>query len=393
MLAPLHSRHEARIAALRDYAILDTPSEKDFDDVVKLASVICDAPISLISLVDVDRQWFKAREGIDATQTPMEMSVCSDAILQDEMLIVPDTRLDARTLDNPLTTDGLGDGRKMLFYAGARLDTPEGLPLGTLCVLDTKPRELNDVQKLALTTLARNVEKQLDLRLALRGEAQARARLEQTSRSLESALAAQTVLTREIDHRVKNSLAMVAAMVRMQGARAAAPEAKDVLAQAAQRIVAIASLHQELYETGDFETVSLKHFVARVAALLAQSLPDNVRVDADVEDMALRYAKASAIASIVNEFATNSTKHAFPHGEGGVVTLRGRVDGERYRVDLADNGVGESCLEAKTKAPLGGSSGLGRRLIAAAMVQLDGEYVTPPEGRGARLSFTFPIQT
>lgn len=390
MLAQPHPLQEARLAALRTYAILDTPAEKHFDDVVKLASQICETPMSFVSFVDAGRHWFKARKGLDAQDAPLEASVCSHAILQNDIMIVPDTRLDPRTADNPLTTEGFGDGRRMLFYAGARIDNPDGLPLGALCVIDTRPRHLTELQKSALAMLARNVEKQLDLRLALRREAEARAQLEQTSRSLQASLAAQKVLTREIDHRVKNSLAMVAAMVRMQGARAVAPEARSALSQASQRIAAIASLHQELYETGGLETVKLSHFMVRVGELLSQSLPDNVRLDIDVEDVALRYVKASAIASIVNEFAANSTKHAFPDGRDGVVSIRGKVENGRYRVDLADDGIGEAAPSVRANVAGAESSGLGRRLIAAAMTQLEAVRATPSEGPGARLSFTFP---
>lgn len=377
MLAPLHPDQSARVAALRASALLDTPREDEFDDLVRLASAICDAPISLISFVDADRQWFKAKLGVDAEQTPLEMSVCSHAILQQDLFVVPDTTRDPRTADNPLTVDGFEDGRKMRFYAGAPLVDSKGLPLGTLCVLDTRPRDLTSHQKDALRTLARAVMQLIDLRLALRREA--------------SALEAQKTLLAEIDHRVKNSLAMVAALLRMQGSRARSEEVREALTQAAQRVGAVATLHQELYAGGSFESVSLEHFLKRVGALLGQSLPDNVRVVVDVETVETHYAQASAIASIVNEFAANSAKHAFPDGRGGEVSVRGRATQGAYRIDLADDGVGPQAAPIAAGDARAAPSTLGRRLMQAAMAQLGAVEVDPPPGAGARLSFTFPL--
>lgn len=389
--APLHPQQDVRVRALRESAILDTPREAEFDDLVRLASAICDAPISLISLVDVDRQWFKAKVGVDVDETPLELSVCSHAILQDDLFVVSDTTLDPRTADNPLTVHGLEDGRKMRFYAGAPLIDSNGLPLGTLCVLDTRPRQLADHQKDALRTLARAVMQQIDLRLALRREASARTALEKARLSLEAALDAQKTLLAEIDHRVKNSLAMVAALLRMQGARAASEETREALGQAAQRVGAVATLHQEIYAGGSFDRVSLADFVNRVGALLDQSLPDTVRIVVDVEPVETLYAQASAIASIINEFAANSAKHAFPDGRSGVVAVRGRTTDEGYRIDLEDDGVGLQTHAEGADATKALSSGLGRRLIKAAMAQLGAADVEPAPGQGARLSFIFPL--
>jgi GAF domain-containing protein len=134
-------KEEARLEALRRYRILDTPQENDFDDIVRLAAAICQTPISLVSLVDRDRQWFKGRHGLDIAETPRRMSFCSHSIQKpDETTIVPDTLQDERFADNELVTDG----PRIRFYAGAPLVTPEGHALGTLCVIDKKPRQLTD---------------------------------------------------------------------------------------------------------------------------------------------------------------------------------------------------------------------------------------------------------
>jgi two-component system, cell cycle sensor histidine kinase and response regulator CckA len=152
-----------RIAALHRYAILDTASERAFDRIVKLAAQLLDVPIALVSLVDEKRQWFKARHGLDATETPRDIAFCDFAIRGRDLLIVPDALCDARFHDNPLVT---GDPH-IRFYAGAPLLTSDGYALGTLCALDRKPRELDDRQAAILATLAEQVVHELEVRLAL----------------------------------------------------------------------------------------------------------------------------------------------------------------------------------------------------------------------------------
>jgi serine phosphatase RsbU (regulator of sigma subunit) len=150
---------EARLAALRRYRILDTPPEEDFDDLVRLAAQICDVPIALISLVDRDRLWFKAKVGVDGTQMPRDNSFCAHAVAG-ERLVVPDARLDERFKNHPVVT---GEA-SFRYYAGVCLTTPDGHRLGTLCVLDRQPRELTEAQLDALSALARQVIGQLELR-------------------------------------------------------------------------------------------------------------------------------------------------------------------------------------------------------------------------------------
>lgn len=161
MLPPLPTNEADRLRELQSYDILDTLPERVYDDVVALASFICGTPISLVSLVDADRQWFKARVGLDATETPREVAFCAHAILQpDRLLVVEDTSKDARFADNPYVTGGPRVG----FYAGAPLVAPGGVPLGTLCVIDYQPRQLSQAQTEALMALSRQVVEHFVLR-------------------------------------------------------------------------------------------------------------------------------------------------------------------------------------------------------------------------------------
>ena len=160
MKATLLPDEPQRLESLRQYAVLDTPAEAAFDDLTELAAHICEAPIALISLIDENRQWFKSKVGLDASETSRDVAFCAHAIHQPDLFIVPDATLDERFADNPLVT---GEPR-IRFYAGAPLLTPDGHALGTLCVIDYQPRELRPDQQRALRVLSRNVIGQLELR-------------------------------------------------------------------------------------------------------------------------------------------------------------------------------------------------------------------------------------
>ena len=159
-IAPLPSNEADRLATLHDLAVLDTPPEPAFDDLTRLAATLCGAPIALVSVVDAERQWFKSRYGIDATETPREVAFCTHAILDTALFVVEDATADDRFWDNPLVT---GEPN-IRFYAGMPLITPDGHAVGTLCVIDRVPRTLRDDQREALRVLARQVVAQLQLR-------------------------------------------------------------------------------------------------------------------------------------------------------------------------------------------------------------------------------------
>ncbi len=161
MGAPIMSANDAaRVAALQRYAILDSEPEQAFDDLTLLASYVCKTPIALISLIDENRQWFKSKVGISATETSRDIAFCSAAIQQPDVFVVPDALQDERFRTNPLVVSD----PNIRFYAGVPLINEDGYALGTLCVIDRAPRNLAADQESALKALSRLVLMQMEFR-------------------------------------------------------------------------------------------------------------------------------------------------------------------------------------------------------------------------------------
>ena len=194
MSAPKPRNETHRLKVLWQYDVLDTVPEEVFDDLTDLAAHICEAPIALISLVDEDRQWFKSRIGLTVGESSRDISFCAHAILKCDLFLVPDARKDPRFKNNPLVT---GKDR-IRFYAGAPLVTPDGYALGTLCVLDKKPRRLRPEQEQALRILAHHVVSQLELRRHARELAAARDNGQKQSTELARARAEIARLRRQL---------------------------------------------------------------------------------------------------------------------------------------------------------------------------------------------------
>jgi sigma-B regulation protein RsbU (phosphoserine phosphatase) len=185
---PIVTDEARRLAAVRRYQVLDTPPDGAFERITSLAARLFDVPISIVSIVDADRIWFKSHHGLDAEQIDREPGLCASAVLQSEPWLVSDARNDPRTLANPLVAGELG----LQFYAGVPLTTQDGYNLGTLCIIDQQPRELTDAEVASLSDLAQVVMDELELRLAARRtvelESELRRSAEDVARTLQQGL-------------------------------------------------------------------------------------------------------------------------------------------------------------------------------------------------------------
>ncbi|MBU2410272.1 MAG: GAF domain-containing protein [Gammaproteobacteria bacterium] len=333
MKPELHPHEDDRLRELRRYRILDTEREREFDELVEIISEICQAPVSVVNFIDEGRQWFKAEVGLGVRSTPIETSLCGHVILQGDFVEIPDTLNDSRMADNPLCTGEPG----FRFYAGAVLKGSSGLPIGTLCVLDHKPRTLSDHQRRVIRVLSRHVMRELELRIALEQE---------------------QTLRREVDHRVKNSLASIGALLSMKARRESNNAVRRALEDASNRIRSLSSLHAELHDLDGDELVNLGSLFKRIEADLRQLLPEGIDLKINVYDDGATPKLANTFVLIINEFVSNSVKHAFGTSHGSIeIAIQKETHG--WTIICRDNG--SATAQDAERAAAG--CGLGTRVI------------------------------
>ena len=324
---PAHAESR-RLSALHAYDILDTPVEAVFEDITRLASAICAAPISVINLIDAERQWFKSEIGLGVRETPLDTSICAHAILEHDFLEVPDTTADPRFASNPLVTGEPG----LRFYAGALLKTPDGLPLGTVCVLDTVPRTLTPVQVETLQALARQVMAQFELR---RMVIEAHALNQQRARVLATA-----------GHDLKGPLR--AALYALQKARGLRGDAQAERLQSAEQDLSY--INQKFGEliaaaTGkrgvsppELRATDLGPVLGDVQRAWARAAQRKaIELVIDVTPCAAK-TNASLLETLLGNLASNAIKYT---PEGGRVTIScGPDDADGVVVVVTDTGIG-----------------------------------------------------
>ncbi|WP_416877331.1 histidine kinase dimerization/phosphoacceptor domain -containing protein [Litorimonas sp.] len=363
MKASFHPRQAERLAALHSYNILDTPREDDFDDIVELAAKICGTPISVVNLIDADRQWFKAEVGLGTRQTPLETSICSHVILEEDFTLIEDTHIDHRTADNELCIPNDG----LRFYAGALIKSENGLPIGTLCVLDNKPRTLDADQQQALKVLARRVTRELDLRHALQ---------------------TQNILRDEMDHRVKNSLSSIAGAIGLYKSEARKIGDSDAAFDALRRqLDAVAAVHRSIYLSKEESGVELQDYIPMLASHLEVSLPSSVSVNASAPACSVSPKVASTIGLIANEFAANTVKHGNISGNDAQINFCLSVNGKELTL-ICKNNVAEQNDVMHISETSKSSQGIGARLIRASVAQFGGNIVQNESANGFELIAT-----
>ena len=374
-----------RLIALNRYDLLDTPPERAFDHITRLAARVLGTPISLVTLIDENRQWFKSRYGLDAPWTRRELAFCSYTILDTETLVVPDAMADDRFAANPLVT---GDPN-IRFYAGAPLVTPEGHVLGTLCVIDRSPHpEFSDEQRRLLRDFADLVMTEIEARsaaLALRRKVREH---QETERQRQRSLAEKETLLREVYHRVKNNLQVVDTLLALQIRHT--PVDAENLRELRYRVYCLGLVHQKLIQSGDLETINPGEFLRDLAQALVTyhaTSKGDLTLDVTVEpaNAAIRTDVAIPLGLLVTELVSGAYKHAFPPDRHGVIDVSLTfTGGGKARLIVSDDG---SALP-DTVSP----SAIGQRIVTELVDQLDGD-VAKDEAHGTRIIVTFPCLT
>lgn len=348
-----------RMAAVRRYDILDTPPDGAFDRITALAARRFGTPISIISVVDEDRIWFKSHHGLPVSEIGRDPGLCASAILGDAPYVLNDASINPRSLTNPLVAGDFG----LRFYAGVPLTTSDGHNLGTLCVIDKQARPIDQAQIEDLKDLASVVMDQIEMQLSAR-------------RAVEQA----KLMAKEIDHRVMNSLQFVSGLLTMQSRSPDVGDAASHLRIAANRVAAVAQVHRHFY-AGEAAEASCITFLRRLCGDLASILDREVEVDGDEGNVATTLIQP--IGLLVNELVTNAAKH----GRGKISVTYRRVAGEQM-LSVCDEGDGLP----PGFDPTAKDGSLGMRVVTSLARQLDGTLSAAPraEMRGACFSVAFP---
>jgi len=341
--APFPPNEADRLAALHRYGILDTPADPRFDRIVALAARLLDMPIALVSLIDAERQWFKAGQGIDLPETPRDISFCTHAVADGAMLEVSDALQDTRFINNPLVTGDPG----IRFYAGAPLLDEAGYALGTLCVIDRKPRQLSEDQRALLSDLAGMAQDAMQLHRALIEAERAQAEAEYANRAKTNFLAF-------MSHELRTPLNAVIGFGELMEAEPFGPLGSPrykhyagMIVEGGRHLLEVINAILDLtrIESGKFtlqrESMAVGEEVAVVTGL--------VRVQGDAGNVALKLdaaaigvlptisADRSAIRQILLNLIGNAVKFTPP---GGQVSITGEVRGGKLRLIIADTGAG-----------------------------------------------------
>jgi two-component sensor histidine kinase len=347
-----------RMSAVRRYDVLDTPPDGVFDRITALAARRFDVPISIISIVDEDRIWFKSRHGLPVEQIGRDPGLCASAILANDPYILTDASIDPRSLANPLVAGDFG----LRFYAGVPLTTSDGHNLGTLCIIDKEPRPIDEGQIADLKDLASVVMDQMETQLAAR-----------------RAVYQAELMAKEIDHRVMNSLQFVSSLLSMQSRSPDVGEAAHHLRLAANRVAAVAQVHRHFALEGTDVTACVA-FLRKLCADLQSVLGRRIVVSGSEVDVPTRAIQP--IGLLTNELVTNAAKHG-----AGLIEVFYSVENDLHRLKVCDEGNGLpsdfDVAEVRTS--------LGMRVVSALAGQLGGHLSAGTRDDGSGTCFAVSL--
>lgn len=333
--APIPENEKERLKALGSYRVLDTLPEQSFDDLTAIAAHICNTPISLVSLIDFDRQWFKSHHGLDATETPRAQAFCAHAILSpDEVFHIPDAFEDERFRENPLATGA----PHVRFYAGTPLVSPEGAALGTLCVIDHEPRNLSPKQLETLKALGRQVVAQLELRKKLMEVEDSKSRLIETNKDLET-------FTHVLSHDLKTPLRSLVTMAEWLKAdcwnqiNEQGREYIQVIEDQSKKLIDLMASLKEFLSSSASDVVSapieLEPFLQDVLNDVERKETLRLKVEGNLKNLAVNQA---ALRQVFWNLLSNACKYS--DKEITEVTVSAEREGDLAVIKVTDNGPG-----------------------------------------------------
>jgi two-component sensor histidine kinase len=353
---PVADYEGRRLDAVRRYDILDSPPDGAFDRITAVAARLLSTPISIISLVDHDRIWFKSHHGLEVTQIGRASGLCASAIMQLDPWVLTDAKLDPRSLANPLVAGDFG----LRFYVGIPLRTHDGFNLGTLCVIDRMPRPVTEEQIAHLKDLASVVMDQMELRLSAR---RAIDDLSQMVVQKDAALHRAELLAKEIEHRVMNGLQLVSGTLMLQSRSAGNAAVAEELSAAAKRVGSIAQVHRHIYLSNDIALVDSEEYLHRLCKDLSGMLGGAGKIFFDGTAIKLATDKIVALGLIVSELVTNAIKH----GKSPIRVAFHRTPEGQYQLSVSDAGCGPADDLAVTAG-----RGLGMKIVESQVAKLGG---------------------
>jgi len=385
--APVPDDELQRLRELYSLELLDTPYEKEFDDIVRIASKICNTPISTITLIDSDRQWFKAKIGTEDNNDPRSITFCGHAIMDDKLMVVPNAIDDERFFDNPLVT---GDPPNIRYYAGMPLVTQSGYKIGSLCVIDRVPRTLDPEQLQTLEALATQVMKLIELRVK--------------NKQLQELTDVKNRIISIIGHDVRNPLSGIKGTLELKQMGLIQPEEEgSMLDRLSGQVDTTMDMLTNLAEWGKLDFMPSKsHIQALPISNIADSCLDELALNADAKGNVIKNETGNIFYSAIDKnslhfILRNLLTNANKFTERGVITVTNTAN----TITVGDTGTGMSAVQIAglindgvhattngTKNEAG--TGLGLMLVKDFLRKVNGRLSIESEpGKGARVTVVF----
>lgn len=391
-----HIRENERIKKLNSFRILDSLPEEDYDNLTSIASEICGTPISLVSLIDTDRQWFKSHTGLDVTETPREYAFCAHALHQnEEIMIVEDAREDERFFDNPLVTGN----PHVIFYAGVPLVDEDNLPLGTLCVIDHQPKLLSQSQVKALKALAKQVMNLMELRKTKYTLENSLREMEQVNTELERFA---YIAAHDLKSPLRNIKNLTGFLLESQGSKldqdgleliSLIEKSSDKLKVFIEGLLDYSKSNSIIKKAK--EEIDIKLLLSEVKGLYGYENPCELHLHTELKSI---FINRTCIEQVFMNLISNSIK--YNHQDKAIIDLRIWEDKQYYYFSLKDNGPGIpleyhdevfdifKVLSSKDKFGQRGN-GIGLATVKKIIESLGGSiHLDSKESNGAKFDFS-----